>query len=256
MDVAKRIIPCLDVDNGKVMKGKSFVDLKVAGEPIEMALKYRNDDADEIVFLDITATVESRKILLNVVKSVADVLDIPFTVGGGIRSIDDAYAILRNGADKVSINTIAVEKPDIITELSGKYGSQCVVVAIDAKRSSLMSSGFEVYTHGARKARGIDVKEWARNVERLGAGEILLTSIDRDGTKLGYDLELTSLISSNVNIPVIASGGGGNPEHLYEALTIGKADAALAASIFHYNEYSVQVVKRYLAERGVCVRFK
>jgi len=254
MSVAKRIIPCLDVDNGKVMKGKSFVDLRVAGEPVEMALKYRNDDADEIVFLDITATIESRKILLNVVKRVAEVLDIPFTVGGGIRSIDDAYAILRNGADKVSINTMAIEKPNIITELSEKYGSQCIVIAIDAKRSSLIGSGFEVYTHGARRARGIDAKEWARSAERLGAGEILLTSIDRDGTKLGYDLELTSLISSNVNIPVIASGGGGNPEHLYEALTIGKADAALAASIFHYDEYPVQVVKKYLADRGVCVR--
>ena len=254
MSVAKRIIPCLDVDNGKVMKGKSFVDLKVAGDPVEMALKYRNDNADEVVFLDITATIESRKTLLDVVKSVAEVLDIPFTVGGGIRSIDDAYAILRNGADKVSINTVAVEKPNIITELSNKYGSQCVVVAIDAKRSSRMDSGFEIYTHGARKARGIDAKEWAKTVERLGGGEILLTSIDRDGTKLGYDLELTSLVASNVNIPVIASGGGGNPEHLYEAVTIGKADAALAASIFHFNEYPIPIVKRYLADREVCVR--
>ena len=236
------------------MKGKSFIDLKVAGDPVEMALKYRNDNADEIVFLDITATIEIRKTLLSVVKSVAEVLDIPFTVGGGIRSIDDAYSILRNGADKVSINTMAVEKPSIITELANKYGSQCVVVAIDGKRSKSVYSGFEVYTHGARKARGIDVKDWAMTVEKLGAGEILLTSIDRDGTKIGYDLELTSLVASNVNIPVIASGGGGNPEHLYEAVTIGKADAVLAASIFHFNEYPVQVVKKYLADRGVCVR--
>ncbi|MGQ9781413.1 MAG: imidazole glycerol phosphate synthase subunit HisF [Nitrososphaeria archaeon] len=254
MGVAKRIIPCLDVDRGRVMKGKSFVDLKDTGEPVEMALKYRDEGADEIVFLDITATIESRKTMLDVIGRVAEVLDIPFTVGGGVRSIEDAYAILRNGADKVSINTMAVESPDIITALSEKYGSQCTVVAIDAKRSPRTPSGFEVYTHGARKPRGIDAKEWAVTAERLGAGEILLTSIDRDGTKLGYDIELTSLISSNVNIPVIASGGGGKPEHLYEALTLGKADAALAASIFHYGEYPVYIVKRYLVERGVEVR--
>jgi cyclase len=252
--VAKRIIPCLDVDNGIVMKGRNFVDLRIAGDPVEMALRYRKEGADELVFLDITATIEARKTLLNVVKNVAEVLDIPFTVGGGVKSVDDAYAILRNGADKVSTNTAAVEKPSIITELAAKYGSQCVVVAIDAKRSADTHSGFEVYTHGARKPRGIDAVEWARKTESLGAGEILLTSIDRDGTKLGYDLELTSLISSNVNIPVIASGGGGSPQHMYEAVTMGGAAAALAASIFHFKEYSIQDVKQYMSKRGVNVR--
>lgn len=254
MTVAKRIIPCLDVDNGKVVKGKHFIELKEAGDPVELATRYRDEGADELVFLDITATVEARKTLYDVVKNVAEVLDIPFTVGGGIRSIEDAYMILRNGADKISINTMAVENPMIVKELSIKYGAQCVVVAIDAKRTLRTSSGFEVYTHGARVARNIDALEWAKRVEELGAGEILLTSIDRDGTKEGYDLELTSLISSNVNIPVIASGGGGTPEHIYDALTLGKADAALAASIFHYREYTIREVKEYLKRRGVRVR--
>jgi len=254
MSVAKRIIPCLDVDAGRVMKGRSFVDLKVAGEPVEMALKYSREGADELVFLDITATIEYRKTLLNIVRQVAEVLDIPFTVGGGIRNVEDAYKILRNGADKVSINTMAVENPPIITELSKRYGSQCVVVAIDAKRSNKVLSGFEVYTYAARKPTSIDAINWAKQVERLGAGEILLTSIDRDGYKQGYDLELTSKVATNVNIPVIASGGGGSPEHLYEALTIGRADAALAASIFHYNEFSIPFVKDYLHKRGVNVR--
>ncbi|MCX8188278.1 MAG: imidazole glycerol phosphate synthase subunit HisF [Nitrososphaeria archaeon] len=254
MTVAKRIIPCLDVDNGKVVKGRHFVELREAGEPVELATRYRDEGADELVFLDITATVESRNTLYDVVRNVAEVLDIPFTVGGGIRSIEDAYKILRNGADKISINTMAVEKPEIIKELSIKYGAQCVVVAIDAKRTYRTKSGFEVYTHGARVPRNIDALEWAKRVEELGAGEILLTSIDRDGTKEGYDLELTSLISSNVNIPVIASGGGGTLEHIYEALTLGKADAALAASIFHYKEYTIREVKEYLKRRGVMVR--
>lgn len=254
MTVAKRIIPCLDVDNGKVVKGKHFVELREAGDPVELAIRYRDEGADELVFLDITATVEARKTLYDVVRRVAEVLDIPFTVGGGIRSIEDAYTILRNGADKISINTIAVEKPEIVRELSRKYGAQCVVIAIDAKRTYRTSSGFEVYTHGARVARNIDALEWAKKVEALGAGEILLTSIDRDGTKEGYDIELTSLISSNINIPVIASGGGGTPEHIYEALTLGKADAALAASIFHYREYTIKEVKEYLKSRGVIVR--
>ncbi len=254
MTVAKRIIPCLDVDNGKVVKGKHFVELKEAGDPVELATRYRDEGADELVFLDITATVESRDTLYDVVKKVAEVLDIPFTVGGGIRSIEDAYKILRNGADKISINTMAVEKPEIVRELSKKYGAQCIVVAIDAKRTYRTSSGFEVYTHGARVARNIDALEWAKRVEELGAGEILLTSIDRDGTKEGYDLELTSLISSNVKIPVIASGGGGTPKHIYEALTFGKADAALAASIFHYREYTIREVKEYLKRMGVAVR--
>ncbi|MGB9727665.1 MAG: imidazole glycerol phosphate synthase subunit HisF [Nitrososphaeria archaeon] len=254
MTVAKRIIPCLDVDNGRVVKGKHFVELKDAGDPVELAVRYRDEGADELVFLDITATVEERKTLYNVVSKVAEELDIPFTVGGGIRSVDDAYNILRNGADKISINTMAVENPEIVRELSIKYGAQCVVVAIDAKRTYRTASGFEVFTHGARVARKIDALEWAKKVEALGAGEILLTSIDRDGTKEGYDIELTSLISSNVNIPVIASGGGGTLEHIYEALTKGKADAALAASIFHFKEYTIREVKEYLKSRGVKVR--
>jgi len=255
MNVAKRIIPCLDVDNGRVVKGRRFGDLRDVGDPVKMALKYRNDGADELVFLDITATIEKRKILINVVKNVAEVLDIPFTVGGGIRTIDDAHAILRSGADKISINTIAVENPEIITKLSKQYGSQCVVVAIDAKRSNKTASGFEVYTHSGKNPRGLDVVEWALQVEKLGAGEILLTSIDRDGTKLGYDLQLTSLVALNVNIPVIASGGGGSPEHIYEVLTNGHADAALAASIFHYEEYTISDVKNFLLKRGVNVRY-
>ena len=254
MTVAKRIIPCLDVDNGRVVKGRHFVELRDAGDPVELAVRYRDEGADELVFLDITATVEERKTLYNVVSRVAEELDIPFTVGGGIRSVEDAYNILRNGADKISINTIAVENPEIVRELSVKYGAQCVVVAIDAKRTYRTASGFEVFTHGARVARKIDALEWAKKVEALGAGEILLTSIDRDGTKEGYDIELTSLISSNVNIPVIASGGGGTPEHIYEALTKGKADAALAASIFHFREYTIREVKEYLKNRGVKVR--
>jgi len=254
MTVAKRIIPCLDVDNGRVVKGKHFVELKDAGDPVELAVRYRDEGADELVFLDITATVEERKTLYNVVSRVAEELDIPFTVGGGIRSVEDAYNILRNGADKISINTMAVENPEIVRELSVKYGAQCVVVAIDAKRTYRTASGFEVFTHGARVARKIDALKWAKKVEALGAGEILLTSIDGDGTKEGYDIELTSLISSNVNIPVIASGGGGTPEHIYEALTRGKADAALAASIFHFREYTIREVKEYLKNRGVKVR--
>jgi len=254
MTVAKRIIPCLDVDNGRVVKGRHFVELRDAGDPVELAVRYRDEGADELVFLDITATVEERKTLYNVVSKVAEELDIPFTVGGGIRSVEDAFNILRNGADKISINTMAVENPEIVRELSVKYGAQCVVVAIDAKRTYRTASGFEVFTHGARVARKIDALEWAKKVEALGAGEILLTSIDRDGTKEGYDIELTSLISSNVNIPVIASGGGGTPEHIYEALTRGKADAALAASIFHFREYTIREVKEYLKNRGVKVR--
>jgi cyclase len=255
MGVTKRIIPCLDVDNGRVVKGRHFGDLRDIGNPVEMALKYRNDGADELVFLDITATIEKRKTLINVVRNVAEILDIPFTVGGGIRTIEDAHIILRNGADKISINTIAVENPEIITKLARQYGSQCVVVAIDAKRSNKTASGFEVYTHSGKNPRGLDVVEWALQAEKLGAGEILLTSIDRDGTKLGYDLQLTSLVASNVNIPVIASGGGGSPEHIYEVLTIGHADAALAASIFHYEEYTISDVKRFLLKKGVNVRY-
>ncbi len=255
MSVAKRIIPCLDVDNGRVVKGRRFGDLRDVGDPVEMAIKYRNDGADELVFLDITATIEGRKTLVNVVKNVASVLDIPFTVGGGIRSLEDAHIILRSGADKISINTIAVENPNIITKLANRYGSQCVVVAIDAKRSNKTESGFEVYTHGGKNPRGLDAIKWALQAEKLGAGEILLTSIDRDGTKLGYDIELTFLVASNVNIPVIASGGGGSPEHIYEVLTKGHADAALAASIFHYGEYTINDVKHFLMKKGLNVRY-
>ncbi|MEM3832539.1 MAG: imidazole glycerol phosphate synthase subunit HisF [Thermoprotei archaeon] len=255
MSVVKRIIPCLDVDNGRVVKGRRFGDLRDVGDPVKMALKYRNDGADELVFLDITATVENRKTLVELVKKIAETLDIPFTVGGGIKNMDDAHVILRNGADKISINTIAVENPNIITELADKYGSQCVVVAIDAKHSNKMPSGFEVYTHSGKRARGIDAIKWAIKVEELGAGEILLTSIDRDGTKLGYDLELISSITSNVNIPVIASGGVGSLEHIYQALTKANADAALAASIFHYNEYTIREVKEFLIKKGVKIRY-
>lgn len=255
MSVAKRIIPCLDVDNGRVVKGRRFGDLRDVGDPVKMALKYRNDGADELVFLDITATIENRKTLIEVVKNVAEVLDIPFTVGGGIRSVDDAHAILRNGADKISINTIAIENPNIITELANRYGSQCVVVAIDAKRSNITPSGFEVYTHSGTRPRGIDAVEWAKKAEKLGAGEILLTSIDRDGTRLGYDLELILSVTSNVNIPVIASGGVGSLEHIYQALAKANADAALAASIFHYGEYTVKDVKEFLIKRGINVRY-
>ncbi|PUA31473.1 MAG: imidazole glycerol phosphate synthase subunit HisF [Candidatus Terraquivivens tikiterensis] len=252
--LAKRIIPCLDVDHGRVLKGRRFVGLRDVGDPVELALKYRDDGADELVFLDITASFEKRKILLDVVRRVAEVLDIPFTVGGGIRSVEDAHDILSNGADKVAVNTAAVENPELVRELSSIYGSQCVVVAIDAKRVYTKDGlWFEVYTYGGRKPTGMDAVEWARRAEELGAGEILLTSIDMDGTKDGYDLVLTRSVSTSVSIPVIASGGCGRPEHFLEAFRVG-ADAALAASIFHYDEYPIPVVKKYLKERGVHVR--
>jgi cyclase len=252
--LAKRIIPCLDMDHGRVLKGRKFVGLKDVGDPVELALKYGNEGADELVLLDITASVEKRRILLDVVRRVAEVLDIPFTVGGGIRTVEDVRDILTNGGDKVAVNTAAVENPEFVRTLSEIYGSQCVVVAIDAKRVYTKDGlWFEVYTYGGRKPTGIDAIEWAKRVEELGAGEILLTSIDMDGTKDGYDLELIRLISNNVSIPVIASGGCGRPEHFLEAFEAG-ADAALAASIFHYDEYPIPVVKRFLKERGVHVR--
>ena len=254
MVLTKRIIPCLDVDKGRVLKGIRFRNLRDAGDPVEMAKKYRDEGADELVFLDITASVEKREILSKLVRDVASVLDIPFTVGGGIRSIEDARLILCNGADKVSVNTAAVEEPGLVRELADRFGSQCVVIAIDAKKTFNTPSSYEVYTYGARKPTCLDALEWAKRVESLGAGEILLTSIDRDGTELGYELELTRLITQAVNIPVIASGGCGEPQHIYDVLTKGKADAALAASIFHYERYPVPVVKRFLKERGVAVR--
>ncbi len=252
--LAKRIIPCLDMDHGRVLKGRKFVGLRDVGDPVELAIKYRDEGADELVLLDITASVEKRKILLNVVRRVAEVLDIPFTVGGGISTIEDAHAILTNGGDKVAVNTAAVENPRLVKEFSEIYGSQCVVIAIDAKRVYTKDRmWFEVYTYGGRKPTGIDAIEWAKKVEELGAGEILLTSIDMDGTKDGYDLTLIRAISNNISIPLIASGGCGRPEHFLEAFEAG-ADAALAASIFHYDEYPISVVKRYLKDKGVHVR--
>lgn len=269
--LTKRIIPCLDMKDGRVVKGVKFVNLKDAGDPVEQAQYYNFEGADELVFLDITASSDKRKILIDVVERTADVVFIPFTVGGGIGSIQDMRDVLLAGADKVSINTAAVKNPEIVRESSKIFGSQCVVVAIDAKRVYVESRKkeiegrvivetpkgacwWEVYTHGGRTPTGLDAILWAKQVTSLGAGEILLTSMDCDGTKNGYDIELTRAISEAVEVPVIASGGAGKPEHLYEALTAGKADAALAASIFHYREYTIKEVKRYLAERDVCIR--
>ncbi len=248
---AKRIIPCLDVDHGRVVKGIKFVDIRDAGDPVEMAQLYDEKGADELVFLDITASSDKRNIMVDVVERTGDVVFIPFTVGGGLRTIEDIKAILRAGADKVSLNTSAVQNPDLIKESSRIFGSQCIVLAIDAKRKD---SGWEVYTHGGRTPTGIDAVEWAKKAENLGCGEILLTSMDSDGTKDGYDIPLTNSISEAVTIPVIASGGAGNAEHIYEALTKGKADAALAASIFHYEEHSIRKVKEYLRSKNVSVR--
>lgn len=262
----KRIIPCLDVDHGRVVKGINFVGLRDAGDPVELARRYQDDGADEIVFLDITASVEKRNILINVVRAVASEISIPFTVGGGIKSLEDAEAVISSGADKISIGTAAVEKPELIKELARRFGSEHVVLAIDAKRRYERRSDrnvvetpegscwFEVYIYGGRKPTGMDAIEWAVRCEELGAGEILLTSIDRDGTELGYDIELTRSVAESVSIPVIASGGAGRPEHFLEALTIGKADGALAASVFHYSKYPIPIIKKYLYERGVPVR--
>jgi len=252
--LAKRIIPCLDVDAGRVVKGTRFVNLKDAGDPAELASFYSEEGADELVFLDITASIQKRDILVKVVREVASVINIPFTVGGGIKTKEDADIVLRNGADKISINTAAVQSPNLVKHLSEIYGAQCVVVAIDALRNSGFPSGYEVYTHSGKNPTGLDAVEWAKKVQQLGAGEILLTSIDQDGTREGYDIELTKKVSKTVNIPVIASGGAGEPEHIYKVLTDGKADAALAASIFHYRKYTIQQVKEYLKQRGVEVR--
>jgi len=252
--LTKRIIPCLDVDRGRVVKGIQFKNLRDAGDPVEQALTYEKQGADEVVFLDITASSEYRDTVLEMVRKTAYELSIPFTVGGGVRSYSDVRRVLLAGADKVSVNTAAVLDPKVITEGAGIFGSQCIVSAIDAKRVSREPGKWEVYIYGGRKATGIDAVEWAKKAEGLGAGEILLTSMDFDGSKDGYDIELTRSVSESVNIPVIASGGAGNPEHMYRAFVEGKADAALAASIFHYGEYTVKDVKEYLKGKGLPIR--
>lgn len=249
----KRIIPCLDVKGGRVVKGVNFVDLKDAGDPVEIAAAYDAAGADEVVFLDITASSDNRSTVIDMVRRVAERVFIPFTVGGGIRTVDDFRAILREGADKISVNSAAVSNPQLIADAADKFGSQCVVVAIDAKRRA-DGSGWNIYKNGGRIDMGIDAVEWAVQADRLGAGEILLTSMDCDGTKAGYDLELTRAIAQSVSIPVIASGGAGTKEHFYEALTRGKADAALAASLFHFKELEIIDLKNDLARRGVSVR--
>ncbi|MBE5836814.1 imidazole glycerol phosphate synthase subunit HisF [Butyrivibrio sp.] len=251
--LTKRIIPCLDVNNGRVVKGINFVNLKDAGDPVSVGEAYSKAGADELVFLDITASNERRATVADMVREVAKKVFIPFTVGGGIRTVDDVKAILREGADKVSMNSAAIDKPELIAESADKFGSQCVVVAIDAKKRA-DGSGWNIYKHGGRIDTGLDAVEWAKKVVSLGAGEILLTSMDCDGTKAGYDIELTRQISQSVNVPVIASGGAGTLEHFYDALTEGGADAALAASLFHYKELEIKQVKEYLNRRGIPVR--
>lgn len=249
----KRIIPCLDVHAGRVVKGVNFVDLRDAGDPVEIAAAYDKAGADELVFLDITASSDARDTVVDMVRAVAEKVFIPFTVGGGIRTVDDFKAILREGADKISVNSAAINRPELISEAADKFGSQCVVVAIDAKRRA-DGSGWNIYKNGGRIDVGIDAVEWAMKVNKLGAGEILLTSMDCDGTKAGYDLELTRTIAENVSIPVIASGGAGTKEHFYEALTEGKAEAVLAASLFHYKELEIKDLKNYLRDRNISVR--
>jgi cyclase len=266
MPLAKRIVPCLDVTCGTVVKGINFLNLKKAGDPVELAKRYSDEGADELVFLDITASSDNRDILRGVVEGVARAISIPFTVGGGIRSVSDAHLVLCSGADKVSVNTAAVENPHVITELADVFGQQCVVVAIDAKRNREQKVDkimvetqegpvwFEVYTYGGRKPTGLDAIAWVLRAAELGAGEFLVTSMDKDGTKDGYDIELTRTVSEKVNVPVIASGGAGVPEHFLEVFTDGKADAALAASVFHYNQYPVPVIKEFLRKQGVIIR--
>jgi len=249
--LAKRIIPCLDVDKGRVVKGVKFQNLRDAGDPVEVAKGYEEQSADELVFLDITASAEERKIMIEVVQRVAETIFIPFTVGGGVSSLEDIRTLLSAGADKVSINTAAVKNPQLIYESAKRFGSQCIVVAIDAKRSQ---RGWEVYIHGGRTPTGLDAVEWAKRVESLGAGEILLTSMDADGTKKGYDIELCRAVASAVSIPVIASGGAGTMEHFYEVFTQTNVDAALAASLFHFKEVSIPELKAYLKNKGVHVR--
>lgn len=249
----KRIIPCLDVKEGRVVKGINFVNLVDAGDPVSVAAAYDKEGADELVFLDITASSDAREIRVNMVRKVAETVFIPFTVGGGIRTLDDFRMILREGADKVSVNSAAIQDPELVSRAADKFGSQCVVVAIDAKRRE-EGNGWSIYKNGGRIDMGIDAVEWAMKAEKLGAGEILLTSMDCDGTKNGYDIELTKTISENVSIPVIASGGAGTKQHFYDALTEGKADAVLAASLFHFNEMKIMDLKQYLSERDISVR--
>jgi len=249
----KRIIPCLDVHNGRVVKGVNFVNLRDAGDPVEIAAAYDKAGADEVVFLDITASSDARNTVVDMVRKVAEKVFIPFTVGGGIRTVDDFKALLREGADKIAINSAAIMNPNLISEAADKFGSQCVVVAIDAKRRA-DGSGWNIFKNGGRVDMGIDAIEWAVKADKLGAGEILLTSMDCDGTKNGYDNELTRFVSENVSIPVIASGGAGTMEHFYDALTVGKADAVLAASLFHYKELEIMDLKKYLHEKNIPVR--
>lgn len=252
--LAKRIIPCLDVKDGRTVKGVNFVNLRDAGSAVELAEYYSNNGADELVFLDITATVEGRDTLCNLVKEVAERISIPFTVGGGIRSVADVERILSCGADKVSVNSAAVRRPELLRELASQFGSQCVVLALDVKSNPEMPSGYETVVDGGRTATGLDALEWAKEAEKLGVGEILLTSMDADGTKNGFSVDLNSIISGNINIPVIASGGAGTMEHFKEVFLEGKADAALAASVFHFREIEIPKLKEYLHQEGIPVR--
>jgi imidazole glycerol-phosphate synthase subunit HisF len=253
--LTKRIIPCLDVDRGRVVKGVNFLNLRDAGDPVEVARRYEEDGADELVFLDISASHEGRAIMLDVVRRVSEEIFMPFTVGGGIRTLDDATRLIQAGAEKVSINSAAVRDPDLVTQVAQKFGRCATVVNIDPRRVNKNGRVvWEVHVNGGRVPTGLEALAWARRVEKLGAGEIILTSMDADGTKAGYDLEMTRAVAEAVSVPVVASGGAGSPEHLLQALTVGRADAALAASIFHYNEYGIRVTKAYLAERGVPIR--
>ena len=256
MSLAKRIIPCLDVRDGRVVKGVQFVDIRDAGDPVEVARRYNEEGADEITFLDITASSDNRETIVHVVEQVASEVFIPLTVGGGIREVEDVRRMLNAGADKVAINTAAVFNPELVKQASDKFGSQCIVVAIDAKKVSADGEAerWDIFTHGGRKPTGIDAIDWAKKMDEFGAGEILLTSMDRDGTKIGFDLALTKAISEAVKVPVIASGGVGNLQHLAEGVLLGKADAVLAASIFHFAEYSVKEAKQYMAKQGIEVR--
>jgi len=255
MGLAKRIIPCLDVTSGRVVKGVNFVGLRDAGDPVEIARRYDEQGADELAFLDITASSDRRDLIVSVVEAVAAQVFIPLTVGGGVRSVEDVRRLLNAGADKVSINTAAVQRPRLVEEAAGRYGSQCIVVAVDAKRMpGAGAPRWEVYTHGGRTATGLDALEWGRRMEAAGAGEILLTSMDRDGTRSGFDLELTRAFSDALTVPVIASGGVGNLDHLAEGVLEGRADAVLAASVFHYGEYTVRQAKEHMARRGIEVR--
>lgn len=250
--LAKRIIPCLDIDKGRVVKGVNFINLIDAGDPVEVAEKYSNEGADEITFLDITASNENRNIMIDTIEKAADKVFVPLTVGGGIRNTDDINLLLKAGADKVSINTAAVNEPNIVIESAKKFGSQCIVVAVDVKKKG--EGLWEVFTHGGRNPTGIDAIEWIAKMEKNGAGEILLTSMDRDGTKMGYDIEILNLLSTKMTIPIIASGGAGTLNHIAEVFTLGKADAALCASIFHFEEYTINDVKNFLLEQGILVR--